>query len=161
MQTFTGFVDWRFFLSWSICPKAVAILGGRLFNNCWLLRPGHVRKLPFLIAFSKFRGVGMKQNPWRYFISSVFVLSLVMIARAQCFTGLEMVMSHNPSVLFMSSFKNNRLRIMISFLSNMSIQSSSHSWPKEIREALCNPLKMCAFLHGLLDLFVGGCSLFL
>ena len=61
-----------FFLFCSICPKAVTMLGGRYFNNCWFFRPIHVRKSPFLIAFRKCLGMGLKQHPWRYWISSVF-----------------------------------------------------------------------------------------
>ena len=51
------------FLSWSIFTKAVAVLGGRLFNNFRFSRPGHVRKFPLLIAFRKVPGVGLKQHP--------------------------------------------------------------------------------------------------
>ena len=124
MQTFTGFVDWRFFLSWSICPKAVAILGGRWFPNCRFLRPGHLMKLSFLVTFRSVLGVELKQNPWRYWIISFFVLFLVMIERARCLTGIEMGISHRPYVLFLCSFKISvlPLRILISFLSNMEIQ---------------------------------------
>ena len=120
------------FLSWYIYPKAVAILVGIWFNNFWLFMPCHVRKLPFLIPFRKFIGVGMKQHTWRYWISSVFVLSLVMISRAKCLSGLDMDMSHSPSLLFLFPFKIIALplRIFIPFLYNMVIHSSSHSWPK-------------------------------
>ena len=134
------------------------MLGGRGFNNCWLLRPWNLRKFKFLITFRKVLGVVLKQHLWRYWIGSVFVLSLVMIARARCLTGLEMGMSHNPYVLFLCLFKISvlPLRILISLLSNMELQSFSHSWPKEIIEALCNPSKMCAFFACALRLCARG-----
>ena len=62
-----------------MCPKAVAIIGSRFFNSCSLLWPFHVRNFPFF-AFMKVLGVVLKQDPWRYWISSVFVLDLVMTA---------------------------------------------------------------------------------
>ena len=138
-------------------------MGGRYLNNCWLLRPGHMRKFLLLIAFRKNCSVGPKQHPWRYWISSVSFLSLVMIVRAQCLTGLDMDIPHKPNVLFLCPFKISVLPliILISFLSNMAIQSSSHSWPKEINEELCNPSICAPFLHGRLEFLIGGCSLFL
>ena len=119
------------FLSWSRCPRAVSMLGGRCFNTCWLLRTGHVRKFPLFIAFSKVLGVGLKQNPWRYWISSVFVFSLLMISIVRCLTGLDMGMSQRPYVLFLCPFKISVLFliILISFWSKISTHSSSHSWP--------------------------------
>ena len=108
---FTCFVEWRFLWSWFRFPKDVAILGGRCFNNCWLLRPVHIRKFLFVTAFSKVLWVGLNQNPWRYWLSSVFVLS------RQCLNGLEMGMSHNPYVFFLCTFIISvlSLRILISF----------------------------------------------
>ena len=133
-------------------------MAGRYLNNCWLLRTGHARKLPLLITFRKALGVGLKQHLWIYWISSVFVLSLVVISRAQFLTGLDMGMSHRPSVLFICPFKISilPLRILISFLSNMAIQSLSHSWHKEISKALCNPSNIFPFFYGCLDCFLGG-----
>ena len=137
----TCFVYWRFFLSWSRCPNYVAILGGRCFSNCWLLRPENVRNFPFLVTFRKVLGVGLKHNLWIYWISSVFVLSLVIIAIARFLTGLDIDMSHRPSFLYTCPFKISAftLRIFISFLFNMVIQSSSDSWHKDINKTLCNP----------------------
>ena len=51
---------WRFVCSWSRCSNAVSIIGGRLFNNCLLLTPGHLKKFPFFIAFRKVFGVRLK-----------------------------------------------------------------------------------------------------
>ena len=102
-------VYWRFFCSWSTWPKSVAISGGKFFNTCLLLRPGHVRKFTFLIAFSKVLGVGLKQHTWRYWINYVFVLSLVMIAWAQCLNGFDMGMYHKQSVLFLCPLKRSVL----------------------------------------------------
>ena len=151
------------FLSCSICPRSFIMLGGIFFNNCWLFRPGHVRKFPLLINFSKVLGVGLKQHPWRYSISSVFILSFVMIAISRCLTGVYIGMPYKPSILFLCHFKISflPLRILISFLSDMEIHSSSHSWPKDINEELCNPSKCAPFLHGRLDCLLGGCPLFL
>ena len=101
------------FLSWSIFPRAVAMLGGRCFKKCWLLRPGHVRKFPYFISVRKDIGVSLKQHPWRYWISSVFVLSLVMIAIARCLTGIDMGMSYSPYVLFLCPFKISVLPLRI------------------------------------------------
>ena len=91
-------------------------------------------KFPFFIAFIKVLCVGPKQRPCRYWIRSVLVLSHVMIAWARCLNCLEMGMSHNPSVLFLCNFKISMeyLRLLISFLSKMVMQSSSHSCPKDI-----------------------------
>ena len=139
------------------------MLGGIFFKNCWLLRPGYVRKFPLFIAFRKVLGVGLKQHSWRYWISSVFVFPLVMIAIARCLSGFEMHMPYRPSVLFLCPFKISVLPliIFIPFLSNMATQSSSHSWYKEISEALCNPSKMCTFFAWALRLIDRGCSLLL
>ena len=123
------------------------MLGCRCFNNFLLLRPYHVRKFALFIAFRKVLGVGLKQHPWRYWISSVFVLSFLMISIARCLTGLDMSMYRRPSVLFLCPFKISVLPliILIQFLSKILTRSSSKSWPKEISEAQCNPSKMCAF----------------
>ena len=114
------------FLSLSRCPQSVAILSGRCFKNCWLLRPGHVRKFPLFIVFRKVLVVGLKQHPRRYLISSIFVLSVVIISIARCLTGLDMGMFHRPYVLFLFPFKISVLpiRIIIYFLSKLSTQSS-------------------------------------
>ena len=109
-----------------------------------------MREFTFSIAFIKSVGVGLKQHPWRYCISSVFVFSLVIIAWSWCQNGVDMGMSHNPSALFPCPLKisSEPLIILISFLSNMEMQSSSHSCTKEIRKALCSPSKMYAFFYG-------------
>ena len=146
------------FLSQSRCPRDVAMLGGRCFKNCLLLRPGHVRNFPLFIAFSKVLGIGLKQHIWRYWVSSVFVLSLVMIDIALCLTGIDIGMSYRLSVVFLCPFKIIffPLRIWILLLSKIEKQSSSHSWHKEIREALCKPSKMCAFFAWALRLIARG-----
>ena len=56
-------------------------------------------KFPFLIAFINVLGVGLKQHPCIYWMSSVF-FSLVMIICTLCLNGFEMGMSHNPYDLF-------------------------------------------------------------
>ena len=113
-----------------------------------------MRKLPSLIAFRKVLGVALKHHPQRYWISSVFVLFIVMITRAQCLTGIDMGMSHRPSVFFMCTFEINVLPliILISFLSNILIQSLSNNWPMDISEALCNPSNVCVFFQWALRL---------
>ena len=155
---FTCLLRWRFLRSCYIISKTVAILGCRCFNKCWLLRSGHVRKFPFFISFRKVLGVGLKQHPWRYWINYVFFLSLVMIAWAQCFNGIDIHMYHKPSVLFLCPFKTRVLffRILISFLSNMDTQSLSHSWPEDISKAQCNPPKNCALFAWMLRLLDSG-----
>ena len=82
---------------------------------------------------------------------------------ARCLTGLEMGIWHRPYVLFLCPFRIILLplRIFISFLYDMATQSSSHSWHKEISEALSKTSKMCAFLNGRLDRLLGGSCLFL
>ena len=106
-----------------------------------------MRKFTFLTAFTKVLDVGMKQNPCRHWIRSVFVLSLVMIAWDLYLNGLEMGMSHNPYDLFLCPFTISleSLMILISFLSNMAIQALSHSWPKDISESLHSTSNMGAF----------------
>ena len=135
------------FIYCSIHPRDVAMIGGGCFNNCWLLRPDHMRKFPLFISFRKVLLVGLKEHPWIYWINSVFVLSLVMIDITRCITIIEMGMSYRPSVLFLCPFKIGvfPLRILISFLSNMATQSSSHSCHKEISEALFKSSNICAF----------------
>ena len=64
-----------------------------------------MRKFPLFIAFKKVLGVGMIEYPWRYWIISVFVLSFVMISIAGYLTGIEMGISHRPSVLFCVALK--------------------------------------------------------
>ena len=78
-----------------------------------------------------------------------------MIVWNQCLNGLEMGISHNPSVLFMCHLKTRleSLRIIILFLSKMAIHYSSQSWPKEISKALCSPSKMCTFFAWMLILY--------
>ena len=71
--------------------------------DCWGLAKW--RRFPFFINFRKFLGVGLKQRPWRYLISSVFVLSLVMIAWSEFPNGIEIGIYHNPSVLFLYPLK--------------------------------------------------------
>ena len=44
------------------------------------LSSGHEIKLAFLIAWRKFRGGVLKQQPWMHWITLVLVLSLVMMA---------------------------------------------------------------------------------
>ena len=94
---FTCFVDWRFFRSRSRCPKVVAIIIGICFNNVWLLSTGEVSNFRLLIAFRYVLGVVMKKHPCRYWISSVFILSLVIITCDLFLHGFEMGMSHNSS----------------------------------------------------------------
>ena len=136
------------------------MLGGRCLNNCLFLRTSHVRKLLFLTAFRKVLGVEMKQHQWRYWISSVVVLSFVTISIAWCLTGISMGVSHRPSILFLCPFKISflPLKILIPLLSKMATQSSSHSWPEDISEALCNPSKVCAFFAWALRLI--SCGMF-
>ena len=90
-------VDCRFVRSWSRWPSAVTMESGRKRVIFVMLRPGQVRKLKFSIARRKVQGVGLKQHPWRYCISSVFVLSLVMMASALCWKGFLIGMSQSPS----------------------------------------------------------------
>ena len=87
-----------------------------------------MRNFTFMIAIRNILGIRMKQHTRRYWISSVFVLSLVMIAWARCPNGFEMGMSHNPYDWFLCNFNISLeyLRILISFLSKMAIHSSSH-----------------------------------
>ena len=148
---------------WSRCPNAVTMLGGRCFNSCWLLRPGRARKFLFLKSFRKVLDVGLKQHPWRYWNSSIFILSLVMISISQCLTSLEMGMSHRPYVLFLCPIKISvlPLKLFITFLSKIATQSLSHSWNNEISEALCKLSKICAFLHRRLECLLKGYFLFL
>ena len=72
-----------------------------------------------------------------------------------------MGMFHNPYDLFLCPFKISleSLIILISLLSEMAMQSLSHSWPKEIREALFIPSNWCDFLHVGSDLLINGCFL--
>ena len=67
-------------------------------------------------------------------------------------------MPHNPFVLFIYIFKVSleSLIILISLLSKMMMQSSSHSWPKEISEAICSTSKMCDFFVWTPRLFDNG-----
>ena len=59
------FVDWRFFLSWSRWPLAVAMDGD---TSVSLMRsmPGHDCKSPFLMALRKVEIGGLPQAAWRY-----------------------------------------------------------------------------------------------
>ena len=70
-----------------------------------------------------------------------------MIAIARYLNDLDMGMYHRPYFLFLFAFKISvlPLRMLISLLSKIATQSSSHSWSKEIIEALCKPSKMCTF----------------
>ena len=124
---FDQIFDLRFMRSWSICPKSVAMTRGKCFNICLLLRPLQVRKLPFLISFTKFLGVELKQHPYRYCTRYVLVFFRVIIAWARCLNGIEMGMYHNLSVMFLYPLKIilDSLRILISFLSKMAMQSLS------------------------------------
>ena len=96
-------------------------MGGKCFNNCSLLSPGQVRKFPFLIEFRNILGVGLKQNQFRYWISSIYVLSLVIIAWTICLNCLDMGMYYNPSDLFLCTLNVSleSLRILISLLYKM------------------------------------------
>ena len=131
-------VDCRFARSWSIWPSDVAMESGRKRVMYVMLRPGQVRKLLFLIARRKLQGVGLKQHRRRYWINSVFVLSLVMMARALCWMGFFIGMSQSPSSRFLCPCITTRDSFMtwILFLSRMKTQSSSQSCPREIRDAL-------------------------
>ena len=60
------------------------MLGGRCFNNFLLLKPIQVSKLSLFIAFKNVLGVGSKQKKCRYWINSVFVLSMVKMACGLC-----------------------------------------------------------------------------
>ena len=84
-----------------------------------------MRKFPFFITFIKVLGVGLKQHPCIYWISSVLVLSHVMITWYIFLNVLEMGMPHKPSVLFLCPFNISLeyLGILIPFLSKMEIQS--------------------------------------
>ena len=81
-----------------------------------------------------------------------------MISIALCLAGLEMGIPYKSSVLFLCPFKISvlPLTIFISFLYKIATHSSSHSLPKEISEALCNPSKMCAFFAWALILLASG-----
>ena len=95
--------------------------------------------------------------PWRYnflelefhsLLLGFFFLSPVMIAWDLCLNVLDMGMSHNPYALFLCNLNISllSLRLLISFLSKMEMQSLSHSLPKEISEPLCSPSKLCTFV---------------
>ena len=77
-----------------------------------------------------------------------------MIEWAMYINGLDMDISHKASGLFLCPFKISfeYLIIFISFLSKMGMQSLSQSWPKEISETLCIPLKMRSFFEWMLRL---------
>ena len=69
-----------------------------------------------------------------------FFLYLVMIAWYQCHNGIDMGIFHNKYALVLCPFKTSfeSLIILIPLLSNMEMQSLSHSCTKEISEALCS-----------------------
>ena len=60
-------------------------------------------KLPFWTALRNVDLVGEKQHPWKYWMSSLVVVSFFiitfMLCRGDC---LDMGTSHSPSVLFLS-----------------------------------------------------------
>ena len=118
-----SFFYWRFFRSWPRFTKAVAITGVRDFNIFGLLRPPKVRKIPFFIAFKKVLGVGLKHHPCKYWIVSVFVISMVIMACALFWIGFVIGIPHSPSSQFLCTFNIHleSLRILIAFWSEMAM----------------------------------------
>ena len=76
------------------------MMSSRRFKNLGILRPVQIRKFPFLIDFRKIIGVGLKYNPFRYWTSSVFVLSMVTIECAIFCMVFEISMYHSTSNCF-------------------------------------------------------------
>ena len=71
--SFTSWVDYRFFASWSRCPFAVVILFGRCLSMRRVVRPGHdVIWFP-LMAWSNIDGEGLKYDAERYCANSLAV----------------------------------------------------------------------------------------
>ena len=66
-----------------------------------------MRKFPCMINFRNVIGVGMKQHACRYWMRSVFVMSLVTIVCDLCLNGIEMGMYHNPFDLFQCPFNDS------------------------------------------------------
>ena len=118
---FYFFVGWILFLSWYRCPKTVAIVIDRCFDTVLLLISGQVINFPLFIAFINFLSVRLKQHSCRYWMSYVFVVSLVIIACDKCLNGFDIGMSHSPYDLFLFPFNISleSLWILISFLSKM------------------------------------------
>ena len=102
---------------------------GKCFNNFGLLIPRQGRKLPLFIDFKNIFFVGLKQHPCRYWISSVFVLSILIMACVIYKIGFLIGMSYSPYNLFQCPFniKFESLRIVISFFSKMTMQPLSHN----------------------------------
>ena len=71
----------RFLRYWSRFPRAFAMIGSICFNRCWLLRTGQMRNFLFFIVFRNVLSVYLKQNPWRYWISSVFYTANAYVQR--------------------------------------------------------------------------------
>ena len=68
-----GLVDLTFFLASLSWHFAVARLFGRCFDISSAVSPGHVEKLPLLIAVINVLGTGEKAARWQYIARSGFV----------------------------------------------------------------------------------------
>ena len=126
--------------------------------NVLLLIPGQVKKFSLSITFINVLGVYLKQHPFIYWIRSIFGLSLFILSYVLCLNGFKMSVYHNSSYFLLCTFNISleSLRMLISFLSKMAIQSSSHIWTKEIREALWRPSNICSCFACRMRLFDNG-----
>ena len=118
-------VECKFPLSWSICASAMYTEGGKKKSRLVELISVHVSKFPLFIARMNVLGVKLKQQPWIYWNSSVFVLYFLMISCEWWWKGLEMGISQRPSWWFLWPFKMFLLflKILIPFLSQIVKQS--------------------------------------
>ena len=82
---------WKCFLYLSRCTISVVMEGGKKNKSLVESRPGHASIFPIFISHRNVIGVGMKHKPCKYWNSSVFVLSFVMMACEWCCKGLDMV----------------------------------------------------------------------
>jgi len=128
-----GFVERKFFLSWSRCPIAVWMDFGRYFVMACSVRPGQELKNPNLTAFIHVDGTGLNAAACRNFINSLIGCNFVITFASGCGDGgflcTGIGTNHMPFVSSLSP-----VRIVDPFLEivnldfvNVAVQLSSHN----------------------------------
>lgn len=151
-------VDWTFFCSMRKWPLLVARDLAKCLVTSDAVRPGHDLKWLRWIARRKVDSIGAKAHAWRKTARSCLVVTFRMAPFTECWSlpfGFVGSVSGRAAFgargIFQRPLVALRFPTMMTFLSLYSLtsylvkratQSSSHNWPKEMRDPDLIPSKM-------------------
>ena len=132
----------------------MAIDFGRNLEISVVVRPGNVVRCPRLIARRSVETAGLNKAPCKKAARSILEVEASMVLQARLVVGVELGvamvvlggsgMFQRPLVLFRGPLMRMESSLMIwtwCFV-RRAAQSLSQSWPREMREPVCNPGRM-------------------